>query len=77
MTAGTRQKLSMIASVSNPGKARWMIMDGAFNHEKLMGLQGTHRRCGAQGAGMQARLWAAAEQHTATIGQTPERVKAC
>jgi transposase len=33
---GTRQKLSMIASVTNPGKARWMIIDGAFNHEKLI-----------------------------------------
>lgn len=33
---GTRQKLSMIASVTNQGKARWMIIDGAFNHEKLI-----------------------------------------
>lgn len=32
----TRQKLSMIASVTNQGKARWMIIDGAFNHERLI-----------------------------------------
>ena len=33
---GTRQKLSMLASVTNQGKARWMIIDGAFNHERLI-----------------------------------------
>jgi transposase len=33
---GTRQKLSLIASVTNQGKARWMIIDGAFNHERLI-----------------------------------------
>lgn len=33
---GTRQKLSMLASVTNQGKARWMIIDGNFNHEKLI-----------------------------------------
>ena len=33
---GTRQKLSMLASVTNQGKARWMIIDGAFNHERLL-----------------------------------------
>lgn len=33
---GTRDKLSMIASVTNQGKARWMIIDGAFNHERLI-----------------------------------------
>src|SRR3546814_273380 len=33
---GTRQKLSILASVTNQGKARWMIIDGAFNHEKLI-----------------------------------------
>ena len=36
VVGGTRQKLSMIASVTNQGKARWMIIDGAFNHEKLI-----------------------------------------
>lgn len=25
----------MISIVTNQGKARWMIIDGAFNHEKL------------------------------------------
>jgi hypothetical protein len=33
---GTRQKLSMIATVTHQGKARWMIVDGAFNHERLI-----------------------------------------
>lgn len=33
---GTRQKLSMIATVTNQGKTRWMIIDEAFNAEKLI-----------------------------------------
>lgn len=33
---GTRQKLSMIATVSNQGKARWMIIDEAFNSDRLI-----------------------------------------
>lgn len=33
---GTRQKLSMIASVTNQGKTRWMIIDEGFNAEKLI-----------------------------------------
>ena len=33
---GTRQKLSMIASVTNQGKTRWMIIDEAFDAEKLI-----------------------------------------
>jgi hypothetical protein len=33
---GTRQKLSMVATVTNQGKARWTIIDGAFNHERLI-----------------------------------------
>lgn len=33
---GTRHKLSMIASVTNQGKARWLIVDGNFNHERLI-----------------------------------------
>jgi transposase len=33
---GTRQKLSMIATVTNQGKARWMIIDGAFDADKLI-----------------------------------------
>ena len=32
----TRQKLSMIATVTNRGKARWMIIDEAFNSDKLI-----------------------------------------
>ena len=33
---GTRQKLSMIATVTNQGKARWMIIDDAFDADKLI-----------------------------------------
>jgi transposase len=33
---GTREKLSMISSVTNQGRANWMIIDGAFNHERLI-----------------------------------------
>lgn len=33
---GTRQKLSMIATVTNQGKARWMIIDESFNSDKLI-----------------------------------------
>ena len=37
---GTRHKLSMIATVTNQGKARWMIIDEAFNAEKLIEFLG-------------------------------------
>lgn len=33
---GTRQKLSMIATVTNQGKTRWMIIDEAFHADKLI-----------------------------------------
>ncbi len=33
---GTRQKLSMIATVTNQGKTRWMIIDDAFNADRLI-----------------------------------------
>lgn len=33
---GTREKLSMISTVTNQGKARWMIIDGAFNGDRLI-----------------------------------------
>ena len=33
---GTREKLSMISTVTNQGKASWMIVEGAFNHERLI-----------------------------------------
>ncbi len=33
---GKRQKLSMIATVTNQGKTRWMIVDEAFNADKLI-----------------------------------------
>jgi len=34
VVGGTRQKLSMISSVNNQGKASWMIIDGNFHHER-------------------------------------------
>ena len=33
---GTRHKLSMIATVTNQGKARWMIIDEAFDATKFV-----------------------------------------
>jgi transposase len=33
---GTRQKLSMIATVTNQGKTRWMIIDEAFDADKFI-----------------------------------------
>lgn len=33
---GARQKLSMISSVTNQGKARWMIIDGNFGADRLL-----------------------------------------
>lgn len=33
---GARQKLSMIATVTNQGKTRWMIIDEAFNADRLI-----------------------------------------
>jgi hypothetical protein len=33
---GTRQKLSMIATVTNQGGTRWMIIDESFNSDKLI-----------------------------------------
>ena len=33
---GTRQKLSMIATVTNQGKMRWLIIDEAFNADRLI-----------------------------------------
>ena len=33
---GTRHKLSMIATVTNQGKARWVIIDEAFDAEKFI-----------------------------------------
>jgi len=33
---GSRQKFSMISSVNNQGKCYWMVIDGAFNADKLI-----------------------------------------
>lgn len=35
-TPGTRQRLSMIATVTNKGQARWQIIDGNFNADRLI-----------------------------------------
>ena len=37
---GTRQKLSMIATVTNQGKTRWMIINEAFNADRLIEFLG-------------------------------------
>lgn len=34
--AGKREKLSMIATVTNQGKARWVVIDDAFNADTLI-----------------------------------------
>ena len=36
VVGGTRQKLSMIATVTHQGKTRWMIIDKAFNADRLI-----------------------------------------
>ncbi|MBK6868173.1 MAG: IS630 family transposase [Burkholderiales bacterium] len=36
MVVGGTRKLSMISTVTNRGRANWMIIDGAFNHERLI-----------------------------------------
>lgn len=36
VVGGTREKFSMIATVTNQGKARWMIIDAAANAERLI-----------------------------------------
>ncbi len=36
LAPGSRQKLSMISTVTNKGEARWMIIDGNFNADRLI-----------------------------------------
>ena len=36
MHPGTRQRLSMIATMTNKGFARWQIIDGNFNSDRLI-----------------------------------------
>jgi transposase len=38
---GTRQRLSMIATVTNKGQARWQIIDGNFNADRLIEFLGS------------------------------------
>ena len=44
--SGTCEKLSMISTVTNQGRANWMIIDGAFNHERLIEFLDALRRDG-------------------------------
>jgi transposase len=37
---GRREKFSMISTVTNRGKCRWMIIDGAFNSDRLIEFMG-------------------------------------
>ena len=131
---GTRQKLSMISTVTNKGQARWMIIDGNFGADRLIeflealikdatkkiflildNLRAHHSKAikawlaerldrievfylpsyapelnpderlnadmkhaiGSKvPARTKAKLKAAAENHMATIGTTPERIRA-
>jgi transposase len=43
---GTREKLSMISTATNQGRTNWMIIDGAFNHERLIEFLDALRRDG-------------------------------
>jgi transposase len=36
VVGGTREKLSMISTVTNQGKTSWMIVEGNFNHLRLI-----------------------------------------
>lgn len=36
VVAGKREKFSMISTVTNRGKCRWMIIDGTFNSDRLI-----------------------------------------
>jgi transposase len=36
VVGGTREKLSMISTVTNQGKTSWMIVEGNFNHVRLI-----------------------------------------
>ena len=46
LDGGTREKLSMIATVTNKSQARWMIIDSAFNADKLIKFLGALIRDG-------------------------------
>jgi hypothetical protein len=38
VVGGTRQKLSMISTVTNQGRTSWMIVNGNFNRLRLLGF---------------------------------------
>jgi hypothetical protein len=72
---GTREKLSMISTVTNQGRASWMIIDGAFNHERL-NVDLKHAIGSKVPARTRPKLRAAAEQHMQFIEANPQRVRA-
>ncbi|MFO1385747.1 MAG: hypothetical protein U1F55_06095 [Chitinivorax sp.] len=45
---GTRQKLSMIATATNQGKTCWLIIDEAFNADRLIEFLASPRRPSAR-----------------------------
>lgn len=71
----TRQKLSMIASVTNRGKARWMISDKAFDSDKLIEfletlIQTMGKRVPVK---TKAKLPDATNQHITMLDKSPQR----
>ena len=46
---GARQKLSRISTVTNQGKARWMIIDEAFDADKLIAWMPTRIKNAGKG----------------------------
>ena len=73
---GTRQKLSMIATVTNQGKTRWMIIDDAFDADKLIEfLQALVKETGKRvPVRTKAKLRDAANEHMTRLEGDPERV---
>ena len=64
---GARQKLSMIATVTNQGKTRWMIIDEAFDADKLIEfLQAL-----IKDAGKKVKAWAAQRQEQIELFYLP------
>jgi hypothetical protein len=85
----TRHKLSMIATVTNQGKTRWMIIDDAIDADKLIEfLAALIKDAGKKvflildnlrvhhSKFVKAKLHDAANEHMAMLDRTPERVMA-
>ena len=73
---GSRQKLSMIASATNQGKTRWMVIDDAFDAHKLIEfLQALIKDAGKHvPVRTKVKLCDAANEHMTMLEQCPERV---